>query len=144
MISSVIDEKFKEDEDVEIERVHKMRSIFALNCEFNFYAFYRIIHTVVWAHVQLHAQRWELSLFLGLQQVPYLGRATRRTRDWFKIRSLYNNLFLTVMYMKIYSLLNHPFPTFAKNQRYLKVCRMREQLVWLRHLVGLTHGRLWK
>ena len=42
--------------------------------------------------------------------------------------------------MIIYPLLNHPFPTFAKNRRYFKVCRMREQLVWSRHLIGLTHG----
>ena len=55
-----------------------------------------------------------------------------RTRDWFKIRSLYNNLFLTVLYMIIYPLLNHPFPTFANNRRYWKICRKREQLVWCR------------
>ena len=45
-------------------------------------------------------------------------KSIRRTRDWFKIRTLYSNLFLTVLYMIIYPLLNHPFLTFANNRKY--------------------------
>ena len=72
------------------------------------------------------------SSFFSFIYILVKSKKTRRTKDWFKIRSLHNNLFLTVLYMIIYPLLNHPFPTFANNRRYLKVYRMREQLVWCR------------